>query len=1310
MSIASATLYLRATFAFDGGNVVVTDRADVGGELRVLDWGSILVQMDQGADHVELKLSNLPIGGFRFSDRWSALQPPEGVTVTIEWSQAAIGSPPAWKAFLVGSIAEVSSVSEQEVTVQVGDVLSEYERDIGDPITTSEFPQAASGAIGAAKPVVLGEVKGWTPPVVRERKRATTKQEILATDTAPFNLPVDSTEGWPTSGTLKIDDEIFAYSILVTTPEDNLRITARAQSSTAADDHDYGSTAIERTTQTWLVADHACASVDTVYAVASDGSKVTLDAAKYVVTNPDVYGRTTIESVSEDDEEVEIPSTTPVYMRVDMDEVGTPQTNGGFGFGLSAQNPAGAAAALDSWQPTSFAVLRTQQGAFNFGNDTLALKRSESITKPKTPISKAYLCVEHYGIEEFGEISKLAYSIDASQTAIIVTTTLPFQNKNTWPNVLKQIRIGKEDLQVTAIDAANSTLTVTRGFLGSTASEHAKDDRVFVIEQIPTVSSGKVRIFPEIRTWIETSAGSTVYTNLGELYDVSDIPEEVKQEQEPVETAQSIASFHGHQVDNGVFKSGLYPTSKYNVADDKMQSIGALAVATVRTKATEEVAYSELLTPEVVRRVKLDSTNPKVRFIFAGTNQSLSTSWLQRIQALRFRVVHAATGNAGTAPTQIEARFYIGSGNNQLLAFTKTAFNSGGVGATTGPTVSTFDVPNIQTLSSAGIFAIDLFSRHTSLVISRTSADTDVYSVQVDAIFEEGQFVFQSTESINDRAVITGAFDLVWNRDGGYANGVVGVKSDTILELMAAQSHYYLLSDAAASFKVLGPGATQDGLVLAATNGTGTKETKRFDCYWTGIAAPGESRVLSIVVVMDVAYLQNTNGTGFSPVRLVNDTTGEVFDPKYEDWGAVTTTLTPIGEYTRTTFFWRWSFSANEPQSFANTEITVEKLVRDFRVRFVATGTKTANEAYINAITYRIEVESKGSQSSISTEPQKFTRVSYFDVSDTITDYDDIIDRTVQVQLGKFHSVSNEKAKPILVNRVFWLFRYFEPMNEPFDRIAVDCEGIALTSNTDAIKKVLTNGYPLLSVPTVQVSSATFALAETLGALAISGVVDKPIPARDLIQAMAEQAKCSLFWWSGSFLSPLSSVAVLAFKEDLTTLSSPSFVFSWSAGDMFPDSFILEYRTKDSVGNVVTVRADRDYARGGFKVTSEKKWDASITKYKRRPFELDAEWLTTQDDADALALQLLQYRYDREILVSWMSPPITKALNLAPGYIIQIVHPMLSTVRGRVVTVRLAPNSLASGLPPQIEISAVVLPAGIAGETVDAPTQGGDGT
>lgn len=1290
MSQIAAELTLRAKIAFPSGELIVTDRADVGGEVRVLDWGEVDITIDGGEDHVELRLSNVPINGVRLSDRWSLTQPPEGAKVTIEWSHHAMTSTPNWVAFFVGSITEVSMLTELEVVLQVGDVLAAYERDIGDPITVSEFAQAAEDAIGRAKPVVLGTVKQWTPPISRERKKTTTKAVIDTTTATPFTLSVESSKGWPNSGSLKIDDELFVWDNTGFSLTDQLRIVSRAQSGTTAGFHDIGALVVEQVPQTWLVADHPSAAITQVYAVSSSGTKIQLDASKYTAyLGTGVDYRTTITTTATDAEEIELPSDRQVYRRVDLDAADTlanPGFPSGFGTPTAAKNPALACGDAGQWAPDAFATL------YHKSADTLAVRRSAAFDPPAVPFDRAYLCVEHFGLRDFGKSARLI-------TEITETATTFATNKTAIFFAGQKIRCDAEEMLVFSLDVNAGTITVTRAIDGTTAAKHPADARVIVI--VAALSQGGASVFPIVRLWLEDSVGSGTYSEIGKLIDFSQIPPDTKDESEVV-TASMLSAFHGHPVDDSVFSSGLFPPSVYATAENQWQEIGSLAVATILTTATEDSKIQEPLSPQVVRPYRLDSTKNKVRFTLNGANTSLNTSHLQKIQALRVRVVHAATGNTGGVPAStIRIRWVIGE-NIPIIVLDEFDTNDGALIKTKGPKVSTFGVPNIPTKFPNGLLAISLFSHNSTIIVERTTNDTDLYHVAVDCILEQQQLIGNSAELVADRSIVSGRFDCVLAKDGSYDSLTAGVKSDIILELVASNSHYYFLSDNAATFKVLGPGGSQSGLVMFCNDATNANETKKFNCYWTGIDAPSDTRVLSVSVFMDFGVKATTGGTSIT-AEMVNESNSQAIAPSSASAGVLSNLATQGDTFTRLTYWWTFT---NLPST-----LTVGQLLQYFRVRFTSNSAKaTGNEAYINAISYRVELGQATGKVSKTITADQFTRVQYFDLTESLSDYTDILNRRTLVQFQK-NSIGNfESAKPLLLHRVFWLFRHFEVNKEPLDRIAVDMTGIALTDSVDAFRKVLTYGYPLLNLPTANIGEPTFALAAALGALPIAGVVEEPTPCRELLAKMAEQAKCSLFFASGTALAPLDSVAILSFKLPLSSIPGPNVGYFWSGGDMYPDTLEIQYRTKDSVGNFITVKGDKNYATGEYRISSEKKLDASIAKYRRRPFELNADFLASQTLINSLSTQLLEYRHEREIIVRFRSPPTIKALGALPSLIAQISHPIFSSSRTEIIGIRLVPGSLSGGLPPYVELSVALRPAAITPEANSAPDLGGDGT
>lgn len=1249
MAVAIGKVLQQASFFFTTGTLLVTDRKDLPGvECRVLDWGSIDLMLDGGEDHCEIRLSNGVINGRRFSDWWSLAAPPEGVIVIVLQS-LAFGAP-AFSPVFVGAISEITKITELEVTVELGDPGYAFFRDIGEPITRAEFPQAEASALDKIKPIILGPVRAYTPPLVRERKIAALTVDVTAAQSMPFNADVDSNDTWPISGSLVIDSEQFSYDNTGVTSKTVLKLTARAQNGTSAAAHDIGSQVEELAKPIWCVAGHTCASVDNVYAITQEGTLIALDTSQYGVHLGDVSDpRCTVNLLSEAGTKIAVPSKIPTFRRAEFSAaastLGTPGVTDGIATGTAAKNPNMACGDAAEWQQNNFAVLNKT------ARDTLSIVRTSGFPDPGVAFERAYIGIEHYGLTDFGEQTKLTASISG------VTTTIPVEDSTQFTNA-KIILIDSELMLVTLIPSDNG-INVTRGFAGTAILSHGQGTKVF-----EAVITPNTPVYPEVRVYLER-AGGGVFDQIAVITDPSDIPPEVAEDNHGFTEGQSLTAFHGHAIDGGTMTAGFYLPAGYDFKTLQWSQIGGLVGASVRDfgSGQEKPAYAETLASQVVKGATIQAEG--WAYVMSPASAGLPASVLQRMVAIRVRVVHAGIGGVGS----IRLKFYLAG----TLVINTVLSNTGAV-AKNNPPDSDAAIADLSAYPN-GVRLDRLYAADTYIHVSNVSGNNEIYFVGIDVAFDQQQLLGNSNDFVNDRVVLTGSFDLVIaGTSSSFDNGVAGVNSAIVLDLFDGSTHPYLGYDTSKNYEVRAPGGTADQIVFFTQTQVKTADVGSVLCLWTGIDAPSTARVRQVSVFMDVTY--QPGATAGATVTLI-DKAGPIYNPGSSSIGQV-----PNIDGTKwTRRCWRATWNL---EALGITEIiTVKKLINRFRAKIAANGSGSGG-FFCHEISYAVETDSATSQVSQSLSAEQFTRMRYIDVTDKVASYADIANRRLVIALNNSTIRVADESKPFMVSRCFWAFRFKPLLSEEVRAIAVDVTGYALSDNLDAMRKVLNAGYPLLAVPPAGINLPSFTTAVAAGALKLGGVIDEQIPARELLNEMAEQARVSFLYEGG--------LATVLYKPDLGALPPIAYVFSFAAGDVLPDSLEISYRLKDDVSNFVSVRAGRDFvSESGWRVTAETFDSGSITKYGRRPLGIDARFLDSASDAANLACQQMNYRREREIVVRWISGPTTPGVNVKRGDRVQLVGPLSipNADRLEVLGVRKVTGSLADG-PPNYEITTVI--------------------
>ena len=159
-----------------------------------------------------------------------------------------------------GVIAEVIEHSLEGSTVRISDVSARWNKPLPEySINTDDLPEAHPDDVNKPLPIIYGAVERL--PCLRGQVGGSTKLNgsILSTNTA---MDVDDTSDFPSSGTILIDDEQITYTGKTDTTFTGL---TRGTGGTDAADHLHRRDVIElQTDYIFLVADHACKSIDTV--------------------------------------------------------------------------------------------------------------------------------------------------------------------------------------------------------------------------------------------------------------------------------------------------------------------------------------------------------------------------------------------------------------------------------------------------------------------------------------------------------------------------------------------------------------------------------------------------------------------------------------------------------------------------------------------------------------------------------------------------------------------------------------------------------------------------------------------------------------------------------------------------------------------------------------------------------------------------------------------------------------------------------------------------------------------------------------
>lgn len=1301
MSDLSGTIRLRARLSlpmFPGVEVVLVDRNDVSGpsgEVRVTDWGEAACLMDGGEDSCTLTVSNAPLANnylgaatARFSDYWNQANPPEGAKVVFEVSTSTT---PSWSTFFVGAIKQVSSTTERQVVLQIADLGTKFDKSIGDPITTTDFPQCPEESTGKPKPIIFNYVEEFTPVPVRDRKKATLVSQILATEVATTGAPltknVNSNKTWPKSGTLSIGDEVFTYDNNLTTSDTVFVFIGRAVGS-AAEAHAPGDALIERAKLKWCVSGHPIAEAigsaitltgSTVYAVSKDNKLALLtNGTDYTVSNgPDGCF---IELVSDQGMRVEFPSNEPRYIRVEADTPSffpiSPVSYPGFlTNSTQAKNAAMACGGANEWGPNTYAVCD------KVAHDTLSVYRTNPFTYPGPAPSKVWIGVEHFGIGLFGGFSILSNEMSDD----VFSTTVTVENLGKLDDYTSvagsKLYIDGEVMTVVSLNKSTKTYTVTRGSVdvnnvATTIKKH------FVGATVSAYySTNPLQYFqPDFHVFLETSAGSNIPVEMGTINDETDVPPEIPQNDTTFSEAKTLQAWHGHPL-QGLPKAGktFNAIADLNTATGAYTApsrVGDMIAATIRTF---NVAASQLAIPinsDGLYYLNITGSNAKACYIFTsqpGMNQVM----LQRALRIRFRLLYAG---------DLRLRMWVPAPGGGPFLLLDENFDAG---TSYPPTQKSYTKVIDQTSAFPdGLRWQQLLHKETVIMIDRQGNGTgELYNFAVDIDWDDTQLAPNSVEFISNRKALYGTPTLVSNINSvGYTiiDPVSGLPKVTtppgypsppttaIVELTQGRWHAFLSHS---GNTVLGSDGTSDGVINLTTSPSTANQSSGFKVYWQNPSAPGRARVLKAAIILDVGARTGASSINF---RLRNSNVE--YQPDSDSSGSCTDHAGQANNLVRRVWRAIWNLE--------NKEITVNQFVNDW-FWYVTAGGGGNDSCYIDNVNVYLEVDEDRADLVQPEKGDQFTRVKYIDVSNTITDYPQILNRRVEIKMNGVKSLpfpgiivsKDEQQRAVLFSRVFWVFRVEGTTEEELERIAITTTGIQpftpLAPTSSLLYQTLTMGAPLMSAANTDTDVNQFAVVGSLEGTGIvpqiAGVIEEQTTATELLRNLCEQMKLSGVWEAGQF-RPI-------FKPDPALMSFPvATFFSGPGGGILEDTLEVERKTKDSVSNFVTVRARKDWINGGFKFTKSYKSALSIAKYGKRVLELDADFIRLETGCDLLAKQLCQYRAEPEVLVRFQTSLYEKAKNLKRGDVIAVTHLLYSSIRLEVLSIAKAMGSIDTGV------------------------------
>ena len=1341
MAILTGNLQLRALMSLplaNGGQVIVTDRSDVAdAEDRVEDWGEIVSLISGDADSTQITVSNLPlaattVGRGRFSEYWSTSQPADNSTCSIEFRTSTTAP---WELAFDGAISEVSSITERAVTLHIGSTDERLYRDIGDVITRSEYPQAASDAVDKIKPIILGEVKAFAPPMVRERKTALLQDTILAATTidagSPKVVAVDDTTGWPDSGTLKIGDEKFLFDqdTIAEDEDEQIRLVARAQDGTSAQTHSAGDTLEEQANAKWIVAGHAVTAISAVYGVTGSGNLTLIDPSRYTADLGGLTGEASIELVDSGGLTIAAQSDVSVYRRVELDAVTLEKTTDPLehvplGFPLAdgkAKNAALAAAGAGEWSENTYAIMRQENAG------ALSLYRGAPVDIPPIQPARVFVAVEHYGIETFAILGVLTEELDDDPTTLRVN----FDNSDaTGIGLDSFVAVDGEWMAVAAGGADDAGVTLTaggRGVLGTARTTHGEGAIVRLVRNPPSVGNGRVEI-PQVHVFLGSRAnesgllpGERVFTDVGKLSVLSDVPAEVA-EVEGYTEATSLSAWHGHVVDGLPVFGKTWNDPSVGWAGLSFQFPKALGDLVVGSVKDSSLGYDknrkQLMTLSPTGGSSIVLNESGILYHLGPDQSALTASMSQRVVQLRIRL-SVSSSSGSSEDFQVKA-WVSDAGHNgspqKVLDVVDAVSNT-----------LTYSSPSqSRTIKIAfdeqngfpdGCSMRRIMSKDFAIWVSAPDGGVKLHYFAIDLRFDQSQLAGGAgdEEFLNDRAIhIVPAALVMASGDSPFTNvgdpgpsgdqaGVTNYTSASLVHVLASNfvSSFYTKEIAfGVTFVLKDHNGTRAAIVRFSTNAGTDRDLRRVSMHIPNYVTHGNARVYRISLLMWVGVRKNS----MAPiVRLIDaeDVSNSpdsvsagppnIFDNDDDDVGAR---------------LWRWTWNFT-----GATNILRAKSLHKMTVQVEATGSPDDKTEFFAArASFHIETSDPRGKSVQTTKAEQFTRVNYFDVTAAVATPEAVQNLGVTLAMatrvydpdltsvftggagGPQNVVSTDnKSRPIFVHRMWWVFEQRGTEEEDITRIAVDVEGLPLTpgfEGASAIQTVLTFGSPLMSYdPLANINQNSFVAATSAGMHKLRGVIASKVDARELVNDMCKQARVWGFWEAGSFR--------LLYKHDHSLTSggfTPRAVFDHSAGHIMEDSLELAPRPRDTITTRVAVNARPDYVKGGFKIDTVAYAPGAelLLGSIMGPDKIDADMLWTQAEADSLADQQVTYRSKAEVLLRFQTSLFDVARGLRRGDLLSVLnHPIVdASATYQVVAINRSFGTLASGIPVY-EIEAV---------------------
>ena len=339
----------------------------------------------------------------RFTDHLEGGKPLEQSTIRIKvtFGDPVTNTPVT---LFVGRVFQVRSADEMEVDLELVDVSFYADKLIGMLVNDTDFPRAPAGSIGKMIPSVFGAVEDVPGVHTESAFKTRLAASVLAADTT---ITVASTADFPSSGSIRIDDETIGYTGKTAT---QFTGCTRGAVSTVATSHVTGTLVAEVANEQWLFHDGP-ATISNIRKVNSKGEEYPVDPLEVVL----VFSTAMASGVT-----LVLPPA--VVVRGEGSNWASIDNEGPSAFDNSLD--AGKAAALHSdWREDNWATI-------NAVNSKLSVERTTNFDGPVlvSGVLKSYLVIEHHRVATLSAGKRVEVRLEIGGVPVLILGDLQVQS------------------------------------------------------------------------------------------------------------------------------------------------------------------------------------------------------------------------------------------------------------------------------------------------------------------------------------------------------------------------------------------------------------------------------------------------------------------------------------------------------------------------------------------------------------------------------------------------------------------------------------------------------------------------------------------------------------------------------------------------------------------------------------------------------------------------------------------------------------------------------------------------------------------